>query len=91
MGADGTLVVASGGEAALALTTFDPAPEGRTDEAWIIEDGVVLPAGLFDGRDGAVVHLEGAVGPGALVAVTIESAGGVDQPTSDPILTAALT
>jgi hypothetical protein len=45
------------------------------------------PAGLFDGRDGReVVAIDGTVQAGDLVAVTVEPSGGVDSPTTAPIV-----
>lgn len=46
-------------------------------------------AGLFDASDGrTVVALNRHVPRGAVVAVTLEPAGGVEQPTSSPLFTA---
>lgn len=88
-GAQGVLVVAPTGEAALVLTGLDPAPAGRTYEAWVIEETTPRPAGLFDVRDDpTVVALERSVPAGAIVAVTLEPDGGVDQPTGAPVFTA---
>ncbi|MBW3593224.1 MAG: anti-sigma factor [Actinobacteria bacterium] len=88
-GASGTLVVAETGEAALVVSSLDPAPAGKTYEAWVIEDGRPLPAGLFSAADGrTVVALERPVPRGAVVAVTLEPAGGVERPTSSPLFTA---
>jgi anti-sigma factor RsiW len=83
----GRLVVASDGRAALALSGVDPAPAGKTYEVWVIQGATPLRAGLFAGRNGAdLVGVERIVGPGDVVAVTIEKSGGVDAPTSDPIV-----
>ena len=71
----------------LVLDGIDPAPSGKTYELWVSEGGAPVPAGLFDGaapRD--VVPLEKPVGPGSVVLVTVEQAGGVDAPTSNPIV-----
>lgn len=88
-GATGTLVVAETGEAALVVSSLEPAPAGKTYEAWVIEDGRPLPAGLFAAGDGrTVVALERPVPRGAVVAVTLEPAGGVERPTSSPLFTA---
>ena len=88
-GADGALVVAPGGEAALVLTGLDPAPAGRTYEAWVIADAKPRPAGLFDVREErTVVALERPVPAGATVAVTLEPEGGVEEPTGKPLVTA---
>ncbi len=88
-GASGTLVVAETGEAALVVSSLDPAPAGKTYEAWVIEDGRPVPAGLFEAAEGrTVVALERAVPRGAVVAVTLEPEGGVERPTSSPLFTA---
>jgi anti-sigma factor RsiW len=83
----GRLVVTPEGEAVLVLDGLDPAPAGKTYEAWIIDGGQASPAGLFPGRDDLdVVGLDGTVEPGNVVAVTLEQAGGVDSPESEPIV-----
>ena len=57
---------------------------------WIIEDGAPVRAGLFPGRDGLdVVPLDGTVAEGDIVGVTIEDDGGVEAPTSTPIVASA--
>ena len=83
----GRLVVDPDGAAALILHGLGPAPEGKTYETWIIEDSEPRPAGLFPGQNGIdVVAVDGPVGPGTVVAVTIERAGGVKAPTTSPIV-----
>ena len=82
-GARGQLVVAPSGDAVLAVALPAP-PSGKTYEAWIA-NGTVHRAGEFDGRT-LVVH--GHVAHGAKVLVTLERAGGVDAPTSQPLLSA---
>jgi anti-sigma-K factor RskA len=89
-GADGRLVVAPEGKAALVVRDLDPAPEGQTYEAWVIEGKTPpKPAGLFNGDDRHdLLLLDQKVPPNAVVAVTVEPDGGVDAPTSQPIITA---
>jgi anti-sigma factor RsiW len=82
MGGKGAVAVAPDGSAALALTV-PRAPSGKTYEAWVIRKGKAEPAGLFTGS--AVFKVDRPVKPGAVVAVTLERAGGVDQPTSTPL------
>jgi anti-sigma-K factor RskA len=86
---DGRLVVGSDGQAVLVLDDVAAAPAGKTYEMWIAPGGDVgaaNPAGLFAGGDGtAVERVDGTVEPGDIVAVTIEAAGGVDAPTTQPI------
>ena len=46
-----------------------------------------MPAGLFPGSDGRDVALvDETVDAGEVVLVTIENAGGVEAPTSEPIV-----
>jgi anti-sigma-K factor RskA len=84
---DGRLVVDDRGRAVLVVNELGPAGGGRTYEAWVIRDGAAARAGLFQAGTGTtVVPIDGTVGEGAVVAVTVEKAGGVDAPTSDPIV-----
>ena len=84
---EGRLVVGPEGEAVLVLDGVDPAPAGKTYELWIIEGDTAQRAGLFPGSDGTdVVGIDGRVGDGDVVAVTIEDAGGVNAPTTTPIV-----
>jgi anti-sigma factor RsiW len=82
-GAQGALVVAQSGTAVLAVH-LPAAPSGKTYEAWIA-DPTVHRAGEFDG---ATFTLPQRVPRGARVLVTVERAGGVDAPTSKPLLIA---
>ena len=85
---EGRMVVSGDGQAVLVLEGLDPAPAGKTYEMWIVSHGgAPEPAGLFPGdetRD--VVSVEGAIEEGQVLLVTIEDAGGVDAPTTEPIL-----
>jgi anti-sigma-K factor RskA len=85
MGARGAVAVAPDGSAALALA-LPPAPAGKAYEAWVIEGGTPKRAGLFAGSEGtSVLDLDRHVRPGAVVAVTLERAGGVDRPSQKPL------
>jgi anti-sigma factor RsiW len=83
------LVVARDGDAALVVRSLPPAPAGKDYEIWVLDGGTPRPAGLFE-RPG-VALLTRPVEPGQAVAVTLERDGGVDAPTSDPLLTAETT
>jgi anti-sigma-K factor RskA len=84
MGGDGAVTVAPNGEAALLLRV-PRAPSGKTYEAWIMQPRKTKPAGIFRGADGATVFkIPGRVPRGAVIGVTVERAGGVDQPTQKP-------
>jgi hypothetical protein len=83
----GRLVVDPEGQAVLVAAGLDPAPRGKTYETWVIAQGTPQPAGLFPGRSGTdVIGVEGTVGRGDKVAVTIEKAGGAKAPTSNLIV-----
>lgn len=86
-GTEGMLVVdEESGEGWLVLRGLESAPAEKTYEAWVIEDGEAVPAGLFAGGGvSTVVSLAAPVSEGAIVAVTLEAAGGVEQPTQDPL------
>jgi anti-sigma-K factor RskA len=86
-GARGELVVADSGAA--LLTDLASAPDGKTYEAWLIAaGGKPVPAGTFE-RGGAFL-LDGTPEAGMTVAVTVERDGGVDAPTTTPIVSAKL-
>jgi hypothetical protein len=79
------LVAAPNGRAYLILDGLGLAPSGKTYQAWVIKPGAKAPAsaGVFEGSE-LVVPLAVAVQPGAVVAITIERAGGVRAPTQQP-------
>jgi len=91
LGRSGAVAVAPDGRAALALSV-PRAPSGKAYEAWVIQAGRARRAGLFDGgSETSVIGLDGRVPAGAVVAVTVERAGGVDQPTQKPFVTSGAT
>jgi anti-sigma-K factor RskA len=80
-----TVSVGPSGTATLSVSGLAAAPHGKTYEAWIIPAGQApRPAGLFSGSTSAL-HLRGTVPQHAVVAVTIEPAGGSTKPTTTPI------
>ena len=90
-GANGRVVVTDTGEAALVVSGLATAPEGKTYELWVAENGTMLPAGVFDAEhERDVVRLTRPVPPGSGIAVTVEDDGGTQAPTSDPIFTAGI-
>jgi hypothetical protein len=86
------LVVGARGYGVLVLNDVGTPPAGKTYEAWVIKPNVKAPqpAGLFAGGTG-VVKLTKPVPPGAVVAITIEPAGGSPAPTQQPKLLATRT
>ena len=91
MGRAGGVAGAPSGDAALAVA-LPRAPAGKTYEAWVIRSGHAAPAGLFQGRSGtSVIEIARPVPSGSVVAVTLERAGGVSQPTSKPLVQSGAT
>lgn len=89
-GANGSLVVAHGGQATLVVSGLSPAPTGKTYEAWVMHGSNAVRAGVFSPANGtAIVKLDRDVPNGSFVGVTLERAGGVDKPTGTPILTSS--
>jgi anti-sigma factor RsiW len=88
-GADGSLVVARNGRAALVVCGLGPAPSGEVYMAWTIR-GSPSPAGAFDATDEGctAAPLDHTVAPGVTVAVTRERDPEVQLPTTDPLFTA---
>ncbi|MGZ4383640.1 MAG: anti-sigma factor [Gaiellaceae bacterium] len=86
-GANGSLVVTGDGRAALVISSLPAAPSGRTYEAWVIRGKAASPAGIFQGGRTVTLRLTQKVPHGAIVGVTTERAGGVQQPTRAPIVT----
>lgn len=83
------VVLGADRHASLQVTGLAAAPRGKTYEAWVIPPGrSPRPAGLFAGGRTSVLQLLGSVPARALVAVTLERAGGVQAPTTTPVLTA---
>ena len=85
---EGRLVIGPDGRAVLVVDGLGPAPSGKTYELWVVSPGEdPVPAGLFPGKDGRdVAPIDGTVASGQVVLVTLEDEGGVDAPTSEPIV-----
>ena len=82
----GFLVLGPNRTATLHVSGLSEAPNGKTYEAWVIPPGrAPRPAALFPGGATTTTHLPGTVPQDAVVAVTVERAGGVDKPTTAPI------
>jgi anti-sigma factor RsiW len=70
----------------VTVSGFDPAPNGKVYELWVIEGKTPpRPAGLFPGGAEQVVTLTRPAPTGSTVAVTLERAGGAQAPTP-PVL-----
>jgi anti-sigma factor RsiW len=88
-GGSGTVAVDPAGRGVLIVRRLPAAPSGHTYEAWVIPaGGMPQKAGLFAGGDSTTMVPLANVPRGAVVAATVERAGGVDQPTQTPIVSA---
>ncbi len=74
----------------LYVHNLPPLPPGSTYQLWLIVDGVPVSAGVFGVEPNGTARLDGERIPaleGAItVAVTVEPAGGVPQPTGPMVL-----
>jgi anti-sigma-K factor RskA len=89
-GRQGIVAVNRNRDAVLVVDKLPSAPAGMTYEAWVIPKGdPPHRAGTFKGDGGvAMVKLGMKVPRGAVVAATMEHAGGVDKPTEKPLFEA---
>jgi hypothetical protein len=88
-GGNGTLAVDPAGRGVLIVRSLQAAPAGHTYEAWVIPaGGMPHKAGLFTSSGATTMVPLADVPKGAVVAATVERAGGADQPTQTPIFSA---
>ena len=82
----GRLVVDGAGAAVLVLDDLPAAPAGKTYQAWVVKGQTPVSAGTFEStNERAVVPIPQAVPDGAVIAVTVEKAGGASSPTLPPL------
>ena len=76
---------------ALIVDDFASLPADKVYELWYIDENGARPAGTFTvGSDGKTWQvLEGTMGAGDTVGVTVEPSGGSTTPTTDPVLVIA--
>jgi anti-sigma-K factor RskA len=75
------------GSSAVMVEGMSPLEPETTYELWYIDEGGARSAGTFDiDSSGSTWRiLEGTMAPGDTVGMTVEPAGGSEQPTTDPI------
>lgn len=83
------LALGANGRGVLILDGLGPAPAGKAYQAWVIKPNAKAPssAAVFAGAE-TMVPLSVSIKPGAVVAITIEQAGGAPAPTQAPKLVA---
>ena len=73
--------------AILIVEDMPTIPDDRTGQVWVINDDVPRPSGLLEPSGNmAATAITTPLGGADAVAVTIEPAGGSDEPTTDPVL-----
>ncbi|MET8682669.1 anti-sigma factor [Streptomyces sp. NPDC004732] len=90
-GAHGSVVVSkSSGRAVFIASHMAAPPKGKVYQLWFADGGHMRPAGLMDAsRTDQSVLMDGRVGRATGLGVTLEPAGGSQQPTSPPLATMA--
>jgi anti-sigma-K factor RskA len=90
--ASGLAAISADGSAYLVMVGLPSAPAGQTYQAWYIADAAPVSAGLMTvDSDGFAVFKDAQAMAGTkVVALTLEPAGGSDQPTSDPFVVGTL-
>lgn len=73
------------GRAALVTRDMPAPPGGRTYQLWLQKDGRMVPAGLMAGAGDQAVVLRGDLAGATAAGITVEPAGGSEEPTSDPV------
>lgn len=91
-GVTGFVAIPPTGSAWMVMTNVPEAPGGMTYQAWFIADGKPTSAGLMTTQPDRSVIAAGLhpVPRTSVIAVTIEPAGGSQQPTSAPIVVGTL-
>ncbi|MGV9279828.1 anti-sigma factor [Streptomyces sp. NPDC003730] len=86
-GGTGTLVVSASRDRAVFMASNMAAPpRGKVYQLWFADRGRMRSAGLMSPGGGSqAVVMQGAVGGASAVGVTVEPAGGSEQPTSRPL------
>jgi anti-sigma-K factor RskA len=90
-GADAEVASISDNRIVLVADDLPSVPEGQTCQIWVIKGDVPEPSGLFQpGGEETAAPITTPIKEGDTIAVTVEPAGGSEQPTSDPVLSAEL-
>jgi anti-sigma-K factor RskA len=92
-GVSGFAAFPASGGGYMLLTGVPAAPAGKTYQAWFIAGGAPVSAGTMDaGADGNVIAADlKPVNGTQTIAITVEPAGGSEQPTSAPIIVGNVT
>ena len=90
-GADAEVASISDNRIVLVADNLPSVPEGQTCQIWVIKGDVPESSGLFQpGGTETAAPITTPIKKGDTIAVTVEPAGGSEQPTTDPVLSAKL-
>jgi anti-sigma-K factor RskA len=90
-GADAEVASISDNRIVLVADNLPSVPEGQTCQIWVIKGDVPESSGLFQpGAKETAAPITTPIKKGDTIAVTVEPAGGSEQPTTDPVLLAEL-
>jgi anti-sigma-K factor RskA len=90
-GADAEVASISDDRIVLVADDLPSVPEGQTCQIWVIKGDVPESSGLFQpGGTETAAPITTPIKKGDTIAVTVEPAGGSEQPTTDPVLSAEL-
>ncbi len=86
-GAHAEVTAMKGDRSILVVENVPSIPDDRTLQIWVIVDDVPKPSGLLEpAGDMAATAITTPLGGADTLAVTIEPAGGSEEPTTDPVL-----
>ena len=86
-GARAEVTAMKGDRSILVVENMPSMPEDRTLQIWVIEDEVPKPSGLLEpAGDMGATAITRPMNEGDTLAVTIEPAGGSEEPTTEPVL-----
>jgi anti-sigma-K factor RskA len=90
-GANAQVVSINKKQAILVAKDMPSVPEDQTCEIWVISNDVPKPSGLFQPEGNVTATpITNSITNADVIAVTVEPAGGSEQPTSDPVLLAKM-
>jgi anti-sigma-K factor RskA len=90
-GADAEVASISENRIVLVADNLPSVPEGQTCQIWVIKGDVPESGGLFQpGGTETAAPITAPIKKGDTIAITVEPAGGSEQPTTDPVLSAEL-
>src|SRR5829696_5954793 len=90
-GANAQVLSINKNQAILVAKDMPSVPDDQTCEIWVISNDVPKPSGLFQPDPNMMATpITNSITKADVIAVTVEPAGGSEQPTSDPVLLAEL-